>query len=59
MEDDKRRCFISHDIYEEWAWFNLIEELYEDCNNNLNIFFSELSDVMLVRRCFRQWFSGI
>lgn len=55
VEDDKRRCFISHDIYEEWAWFNLIEELYEDCNNNLNIFFSELSDVMLVRRCFRQW----
>lgn len=55
VEDDKRRCFISHDIYEEWAWFNFIEELYEDCDNNLNTFFSELSDVMIVRRCFRQW----
>lgn len=55
VEDDKRRCFISHDIYEEWAWFNFIEELYEDCNNNLNIFFSGLPDSMLVRRCFRQW----
>lgn len=55
VEDDKRRCFISHDIYEEWTWIHYIEELYEDCGNNLNTFFLELSDVMLVRRCFRQW----
>lgn len=55
VEDDKRRCFISHDIYEEWAWFSFIEELYEDCDNKLHTFFTELSDVMLVRRCFRQW----
>lgn len=55
VEDDERRCFISHDIYEEWTWIHYIEELYEDCGNDINTFFLELSDVMLVRRCFRQW----
>lgn len=54
-EDNKGRCFISHDIYEELTWINYIDEVYVDCNNDLNTFFLKLPDAMLVRRCFRQW----
>lgn len=54
-EDEKRRCFISHDIYEEWTWFNIIEELYEDYKKDSHNFFAKLPDAMVVRRCFRQW----
>lgn len=54
-EDDKNRCFISHDIYEEWAWFNYIEELYEDNFYNIKKFLTGLTDVMVVRKCLRQW----
>lgn len=54
-EDDKNRCFISHDIYEEWTWFNYIEELYEDNQNDIEKFLAGLVDAMVVRRCFRQW----
>lgn len=54
-EDSKNRCFVSHDIYEEWTWFNYIEELYEDNQYEIEGFLSNLADAMVVRRCFRQW----
>lgn len=54
-EDDKKRCYVSHDIYEEWAWINYIGELYEDNQYDIKEFMAGLIDAMVVRRCFRQW----
>lgn len=54
-EDDKNRCFVSHDIYEEWTWFNYIEEVYEDNQYDIKEFMLGLADAMVVRRCLRQW----
>lgn len=54
-EDDKNRCYVSHDIYEEWTWINYIGELYEDNQYDIKEFLTGLIDAMVVRRCFRQW----
>lgn len=54
-EDDKNRCYVSHDIYEEWTWFNYIEELYEDNLYEIKEFWAGLADSMVVRKCLRQW----
>lgn len=46
--------FITHDIFEEWGLYRIVEEMWKQ-KNTLNDFFAELGSTQTVRRTFRLW----
>ena len=54
-EDARQRCFIAHDVYEEWAWLHYIEEIFTDYQYDVEEFFEHLSESVSCRRSLRQW----
>ncbi len=47
-------CFITHDIYEEWALDMIIEFSFAK-HGNFNDMFNEIGSSLPVRRAFREW----
>ncbi|MBV6340602.1 ATP-binding protein [Candidatus Magnetobacterium casense] len=55
-DSNVRGYFISHDIYEEWALYKIIERAFihkEDTNS----FYQEIGSALPIRRAFRNWLS--
>ena len=52
--DPVNGLFITHDIFEEWGLYRLVERDWQK-KTSLNAFLSELGETRLVRRIFRLW----
>ena len=49
-------CFITHDVYEEWALDKIIERSFRDTQDHQN-FYREIGSSLPIRRAFRSWLS--
>lgn len=52
--DTVNGLFITHDIFEEWGLYRLVERTWQK-RTTLNAFLSELGETRFVRRIFRLW----
>lgn len=52
--DPVNGLFITHDIFEEWGLYRIVERLWEK-KTAINDFFDKLGETQSVRRTFRLW----
>ena len=53
-DDPASGFFITHDIFEEWGLYRIVDECWKE-SNSVQDFFSKLGDSLAVRRAFRLW----